>query len=125
MGHFIFIEDDDDDEEIIDLELDNDEFQFEEDIPDKRTLADPHVQAKAAQSRTSRKRRTKTKDYAGKREDGWSYCCAHKDHLPNLCEREQTREGLTCTCPCHEDRGFNLDDSIRRYEDEEIIDLFA
>lgn len=139
MGSFNFIDEDDDDE-IIDLE-DTDDivevkaevkraaakagFAFEEEIPTKRTLADPEVKAKAAESRKSRKRSTKGKDYAGKRADGWSYCCAHQKHLSNLCEREQTRELITCACSCHEERGFDLEDAIRRYEDEEVIDLVA
>lgn len=139
MGSFNFIDDDDDDE-IIDLE-DTDDiveikaeveravakagFSFEEEIPTKRTLADPEVKAKAAQSRSSRKRRTKTKDYAGKRADGWSYCCAHRDHLSNLCEREQVTVSTDCACYCHDERGFNLADAVRRHEDEEVIDLVA
>lgn len=139
MGHFNFIDEDEDD--VIDLEDTDDVieikeeikraateagiFSFEEDIPERRTLADPEVKEKAAKGRSKRRRRTQTKDYAGKRADGWSYCCAHPKHLSNLCEREQAKEGISCTCSCHEERGFDLDDAVRRYEDEEVIDLFA
>lgn len=126
MGNFNFVMDDDEDEEIIEIEVNDNTseiFSFEEEIPTKRSaLSDPEVQAKAQRSR---KRSTKAKDYHGKRADGWSYCCAHMKHLSNLCEREQAREGMECSCPCHEERGFSLEDTVRRYEDEEIIDLSA
>lgn len=123
---FNFIFEEDEDEEVIDLEESDSSFNFEEAIPTKKSaLADPEVQAKAREARSSKRRRTKTKDYAGKRADGWSYCCAHIQHLSNLCEREQAKEGVGCTCSCHEERGFDLENEIRRYEDEEYIDLFA
>lgn len=136
MGFFTFVEEDEDNE-VLDLEdvveikqeveraAKTAGFQFEDDIPERRTLADPEVKARAAEGRTRRRRRTSTKDYAGKRADGWSYCCAHREHLSNLCERIQVTDHLECKCGCHEERGFDLEDAVRRYEDEEVIELFA
>lgn len=47
---------------------------------------------------------TRDKAYADRRNKGWSYCCAHGDHLGKLCEREQQVNDITCTCKCHNEQ---------------------
>lgn len=105
-------EGEDDDEEYLDLsdneprpietvELEGVSFAFTDEVPDKKTLADPNVKRKAQESRSKR-----PGNYQDKKADGWSYACAHQKHLPNVCEKEQDRGTLECSCPCHEERGY-------------------
>ena len=93
-------------------------FNFIEDIPAPKSLADPKVKNKARESRQS-----KPRTFDDKMSSGWSYMCAHKEHLPNLCEREQERGQVSCSCPCHPERGFVLSEpeSLHRSDEQEIV----
>lgn len=95
-------------------------FEVEESIPPAARLTDSKVKEKA---KRGRKKSPAKMDYAGKRELGWSLFCAHKDHLPTLCEKDQTDGKVTCTCQCHEARGFKLPepDDVSGSDDEEIL----
>lgn len=95
-------------------------FEVEESIPPAARLTDPKVKAKAKEGR---KRSPAKMDYEGKRALGWSLFCAHKDHLPTLCEKDQTDGKVTCTCECHEARGFKLPEpeQLSGSNDEEIL----
>ena len=110
-----------DDEEEEKIEVSSFELAFTEEVPEARTISDPEVRTKAQESRSKR-----PGSYADKVAAGWSYCCAHKRHLPNLCEREQDRGVLTCTCECHEARGYERPEPERlhRSDDEEEILIF-
>ena len=79
-------------------------FMFEDEIPEAQKLTSPEVKTRA---KLGRKRRPAKMDYKGKRKLGWSMFCSHKDHLPNLCERDMTNGTIdSCTCPCHKERGY-------------------
>jgi hypothetical protein len=120
--NFIF---EDEDEEIDLTEPEEDELglSFEEEIPERKRITDPEVRPKA---QGNRKRRVSTLSYDGKMAAGWSYLCSHKEHLPNLCEREQDADKVTCSCPCHSERGYVYQQSeyIPGSDDDEIISLF-
>lgn len=121
---FNFVEDDD--EEFLDLaDVENDEqevdgigFAFTEAVPERKTLADPEVKTKAQASR-----RAQPRAYGDRVAQGWSLYCAHQQHLPNLCEREQDRGKVECSCPCHPKRGYvyREPESLHRGDDEEEV----
>lgn len=137
---FIFEDDTEEDEELdlSDLfeskedkaiQTESDGLQFEEDIPERKSLKDPEVRAKASDSR----KRT----YVSKEErlaQGYSFYCAaqpyneyefdrSRPHYSNLCEEDQNRGKISCTCPCHELREYARPESkyIPGSDDEEII----
>lgn len=97
------------------------DFDFAEDIPEALTITDPEVKAKAAKGRQRRRRKVENQSYDNKRAAGWSLFCAHQEHLPNLCERYQLTEGYTCTCDCHERRGFVRPDELSESDDEAFV----
>jgi hypothetical protein len=101
------------------------EFSFEDDIPQAMSLVSEEVKARA---RSGRKRGPAKMDFYGKTRDlGWSFYCAHKDHLPTLCERGQNNGEVTCACPCHAERGFVFPQSqpVSGSDDEEFILLIG
>lgn len=128
---FHFVDEDEDDEEFLDLsdlddeplEVDGLEFAFEGAVPKARSITDKEVQTKSKRTRNTR---VKNMSYDGKREAGWSFYCAHKTHLPNLCERAMDEREVTCTCECHEDRQYVQSESryVPGSDDEEILFLF-
>lgn len=97
-------------------------FSFEEEVPAARKVSDPEIQAKA---REARKQSTKRLSYDNKIALGWSFLCAHREHLPNLCEREQDRGEFNCKCPCHKERGYVRPNRVSRGSDEEVILLIS
>lgn len=134
--NFNFVDEDeeyDEDDEILDLSVLSDDgpdeapvqvsgltFEIEEEIPEKLSLTSPEVKARAKRGR----RRSPAKmDYSGKLSLGWSFYCAHMKHLPTLCERGQTSGEVTCTCPCHEERGYvrPQPESLSGGDDEEFV----
>ena len=98
-------------------------FDFEDKIPRPRSITDKDVQAKARQGRRSS---LNSASYEKKREAGWSLYCSHKKHLPTLCEREMDADKISCTCSCHEARGYIYQqlEYVPGSDDEEIISLF-
>lgn len=95
-------------------------FEVEESIPPPSKLTDDKVKERA---KRGRKKSPAKMDYAGKRALGWSLYCAHMDHLPTLCEKAQTDGEVTCTCECHEARGYKLPEpnDVSGSDDEEIL----
>ena len=136
--NFTFI-DEEEDEDTLDLsdvfeetevESDSDPgVEFEEDIPEARTLTDSTVKDKAAKSRGR-----KTVDREANLEAGYSFYCAaqpfneyefdrSRPHYSTLCEKDQSRGNITCTCPCHAIREYTRPEPeyIPGSDDEEIL----
>lgn len=139
---FNFLDEGEEDEEVLDLSdlevkktpkakskktkkvRDSSGFSFEEDIPPARSITDADVQTKARSAKRSRS--VSKMSYDNKKEHGWSFYCAHPHHLPTLCEGAQDEDKVTCTCSCHEERGYarSKPEYIPGSDDEEIILLF-
>jgi len=138
--NFVFDEEDTEDEEL-DLSdllepdtVEVDEFAavFEEDIPERKTLKDPEVKQRA---RESRKTASVSEEAVQERKDnGYAFYCARypyneyefdrsRPHYSNLCEQDQTRGKITCTCDCHAKRGYVRPESeyVPGSDDEEIL----
>lgn len=96
------------------------EFSFEDIIPEPKQITDKDVQTKAQQGR---QRSVSNMSYENKREEGWSLYCAHKKHLPTLCERAQDNAEVTCTCSCHPARLYVRQESkyIPGSDDDEVL----
>ena len=135
---FTFIDEDTvEDEDTLDLSDifeqedsdDNTGLEFEDDIPQAKTLSDPKVKDKAASSR-----KAKTVDYETNIKNGVAFYCARhpfneyefdrsRPHYSNLCEKDQSRGQITCTCSCHDFRNYTRPESkyVPGSDDEEIL----
>ena len=138
--NFIFPEEEDDDEELdlsdlyepATVEVDEFAAVFEEDIPERKTLKDPEVKEKV---RSTRKSTAVTEEAVNERKaNGYAFYCARypyseygfdrtRPHYSSLCEQDQDRGKISCTCDCHTQRGYVRQEPeyIPGSDDEEIL----